>query len=82
MSEFSDEEWGAPKAARDAPRPGTKRPLCDERTVVEGVIWRMRDSAKWRSRPDRFGPWWRAAQLHVLWSKAGGWATVTRSSGS
>lgn len=28
---------------------------------------------KWRSLPERFGSWWRAAQLHIRWSKAGVW---------
>lgn len=73
MSELSDREWAVLKAALDAARSGTGRPLRDERTVVEGIVWRMRNGAKWRSLPERFGPWWRAAQLHIRWSKAGVW---------
>ena len=69
MSELSDDEWRALEAARS----GTGRPLRDERTVVEGIVWRLRDGAKWRSLPSRFGPWWRAAQLHIRWSHAGVW---------
>jgi len=73
MSEFSDREWRVLKAALDVARSGTGRPLRDERLVVEGIVWRMRNGAKWRSLPERFGPWWRAAQLHIRWSKAGVW---------
>jgi transposase len=73
MSELTDEEWRELKAALDAVRSGTGRPLRDERLVVEGVIWRLRNGAKWRALPRRFGPWWRAAQLHIRWSRRGIW---------
>ena len=73
MSELGDDEWAALKAALDEARSGTGRPLRDERTVVEAIVWRMRNGAKWRSLPERFGPWWRAAQLHIRWSHAGVW---------
>ena len=73
MGELTDDEWALLKVALDEARSGTGRPLRDERRVVEGVIWRLRNGAKWRSVPDRFGPWWRAAQLHIRWSKAGVW---------
>ena len=73
MSELTNEEWVALKDALDAARSGNGRPLRDERLVVEGVVWRLRNGAKWRSVPERFGPWWRAAQLHVRWSRTGVW---------
>ena len=73
MSELRDDEWAALKSALDAARSGVGRPLRDERAVVEGIVWRMRNGAKWRAVPERFGPWWRAAQLHGRWSKAGVW---------
>src|SRR3954467_3651779 len=68
---LTDEKWAALKAALDAVRPGTGRPLGDERRTVEGVIWRLRNGARWRSVPAEYGPWWRPAQLHIRWSKAG-----------
>ena len=48
----------------------------DERQVVEAIVWRYRNGAKWRSVPERFGPWWRAAQLHIRWSQLGVWERV------
>jgi transposase len=73
---LTDEQWGALKAALDAVRPGTGRPLGDERRTVEGVVWRLRNGARWRSVPAEYGPWWRPAQLHIRWSKAGIWARL------
>src|SRR3954467_2894175 len=68
---LTDEKWAALKAALDAVRPGTGRPLGDERRTVEGVIWRLRNAARRRAVPAEYGPWWRPAQPHVRWSKAG-----------
>ena len=87
MEMLSDDEWGRLKAALDVARSGTGRPLVDERRVVEGVVWRQRNGAKcqrngakcqrngakWRSLPPQFGPWWKAAQLHIRWSRSGVW---------
>jgi transposase len=70
---LTDEQWAALKSALDAVRPGTGRPLADERRTVEGVVWRLRNGARWRALPAEFGPWWRAAQLHIRWSAAGLW---------
>lgn len=73
MEMLSDDEWFRLKAALDAARSGNGRPMVDERRVVEAVIWRQRNGAKWRALPASFGPWWKAAQLHIRWSKAGVW---------
>src|SRR5919206_3061248 len=73
MQVLSDGEWARLKAALDAARSGTGRPFPDERRTVEAVIWRQRNGAKWRSLPPELGPWWKAAQLHIRWSRMGMW---------
>src|SRR3954447_16675572 len=73
MQILSDGEWSRLKAALDEARSGTGRPLGDERQAVEAVIWRQRNGAKWPAVPSELGPWWRAAQLHMRWSRAGSW---------
>src|SRR4051794_24689099 len=73
---LTHEQWGALKAALDAVRPGTGRPLGDERRTVEGVVWRLRNGARWRSVPAEYGPWRRPAQLHIRRSKAAVWARL------
>ncbi len=76
MEILSDDEWARLKAALDAVRSGTGRPFPDERRTVEAVIWRQRNGAKWRSLPPELGPWWKAAQLHIRWSRRGIWAAA------
>jgi transposase len=73
MDVLSDWEWARLKAALDAARSGTGRPFPDERRTVEAVVWRQRNGAKWRAVPPELGPWWKAAQLHIRWSRAGVW---------
>jgi transposase len=74
MHVLSDDEWARLKAALDAARSGTGRPFPDERRTVEAVVWRQRNGAKWRAVPPGLGPWWKAAQLHIRWSRSGVWA--------
>ena len=73
MQILSDGEWAQLKAALDVARSGTGRPLGEERKTVEAIIWRQRNGAKWRAVPAEFGPWWKGAQLHIRWSRAGVW---------
>ena len=70
---LSDAQWDALKDALDHARSGRGRPIQDERRTVEGVVWRHRNGATWRALPERFGPWHRAAALHVRWSNLGVW---------
>ena len=73
MQILSDGEWWRLKAVLDVVRSGTGRPLEDERKTVEAVVWRQRNGAEWRAVPSELGPWWRAAQRHLRWSRAGVW---------
>ena len=77
MDVLSDGEWVRLKAALDAARSGTGRPLPDERRTVEAVVWRQRNGAKWRAVPPELGPWWKAAQLHIRWSRTGVWGRAS-----
>lgn len=73
MQILTDEEWCRLKAALDAVRSGTGHPFPEMRRTVEAVVWRQRNGAKWRSLPPELGPWWKAAQLHIRWSRTGIW---------
>ncbi len=61
----------ASDAARDHGQGG--RPLAEERRTVEAVAWRMRKGAVRRPVPSEPGPWWKAARLHIRWSRTGVW---------
>src|SRR3954452_11514834 len=67
----TDEQRAARTPALDAVGSGTARPPTEERRTVGGVVWRLRNGARWRAMPAGYGPWWRPAQLHIRWSEAG-----------
>ena len=50
---------------------GAGRPLTDEPKRVEAIVRRQRNGAKRRAAPDELGPWRKAAQWHIRWSRAG-----------
>ncbi|WP_371127031.1 transposase [Streptomyces sp. 2112.3] len=52
---------------------GRKR--LDDRTVLNGIVWKLRAGTAWRDAPERYGPWAR----HTPAPGAGPW--TARSSG-
>jgi transposase len=55
--ELSDPEW-AEVACFFPPRPPKRGGRWkDDRTLLNGVFWRLRTGAPWRDVPERYGPW-------------------------
>ena len=54
--ELTDEAWGriAPLLPEGGRRGGRWK---DHRTVVNGILWKLRTGAPWRDLPERYGPW-------------------------
>jgi transposase len=73
MQVLSDEQWSVLEPLIEACRPKGKTPPKDLRRTIEAIIWRCDNGAKWRAVPLELGPWWRAAQLFIRWSKLGAW---------
>ncbi len=73
MRVLTDEQWAALEPLVEVVRPRGKTPPRDLRRTVEAILWRHRNGAKWRSIPAELGPWWRAAQTFIRWSKLGVW---------
>ena len=73
MPVLTDAQWDALKQGLDHARSGRGRPIQNERQTVEAIVWRHQNGAKWRAVPESFGPWARAANLHIRWSALGVW---------
>ncbi len=73
MAVYTDVQWNALAPLIEAVRPQTGRELSNLRRTVEAIVWRMQNGAKWRAIPAELGPWWRAAQTFIRWSKLGVW---------
>lgn len=71
--ELTDEQWAALAPHLPPQRAATGRPAKDHRTVVEGILWRLRTGAPWRDLPGRYGPWQSAYTRFRRWQAAGVW---------
>ena len=74
--ELTDEQWTALALllATLAPQqPKTGRPNADHRTVLNGILWKIRTGAPWRDVPDRYGPWHTLYSRFRRWRLAGIW---------
>ena len=69
----NDEVWALWAPLIEAVRPKGKTPPQDLRRTLSAIVWRHENGAKWRSVPAALGPWSRAAQLSIRWSKLGVW---------
>lgn len=71
--ELSDVEWEFVRPLLPESLRGRKR--LDDRTILNGIVWKFRAGVAWRDVPERYGPW---ATLHTRfrrWAKDG---TFTR----
>jgi transposase len=70
--ELTDQAWEkiAPLLPNNN-RPG--KPWKDHRTVINGILWKLRTGAPWRDLPERYGPWKTCYDRFVRWRKDGTW---------
>jgi transposase len=71
---LSDAQWERLRPLLPPPPAGRGRPRADDRTVVEGILWRLATGAPWRDLPERFGPWATVYSRFRRWQRAGVWA--------
>jgi transposase len=45
----------------------------DHRTVINGILWKLRTGAPWRELPERYGPWTSVYDRFVRWRRDGTW---------
>src|SRR5262245_35012948 len=74
--DLSDAEWARlvpllPSMA--AQRGGRWR---DHRQVINGILWRIDNGAKWREVPERYGPWQTCYDRFARWESDGTWARI------
>ena len=70
---LTDGQWAALEPLIEACRPSAKVAPKDLRQTMDAILWRHQNGAKWRAVPEVLGPWWKAAQTFIRWSKLGVW---------
>ena len=73
---LSDAPWERLRRRLPPPPAGRGRPRRDDRTVVEGILWRVATGVPWRDLPERFGPWKTVYSRFRRWQRAGVWDRV------
>jgi len=74
--DLTEAEWGLLKDLLPPERGRKSRPAHDNRTVVNGILWRIRTGAPWRDLPEKYGKWMKVYQRFRRWSAAGVWEAV------
>ncbi|MEZ0156733.1 IS5 family transposase [Streptomyces griseorubens] len=75
--ELSDAEWAFVQPL--LPRSERGRRRLDDRTVLNGIVWKFRTGTAWRDVPERYGSW---ATLHTRfrrWAKDGTFERMLRA---
>ncbi|GAA0465256.1 hypothetical protein GCM10010361_31620 [Streptomyces olivaceiscleroticus] len=67
--ELSDAEWEFVRPLLPVSLRGRKR--LDDRTVLNGIVWKFRTGTAWRDVPERYGPWHTLHTRFRRWALAG-----------
>jgi transposase len=76
LVELTAAEWARLRPLLPPRRPRVGRPRHDDRPVLGGILWVVRNGASWRDLPLRFGKWERAYKRYRLWSDTGLWERI------
>jgi len=70
--EITDKAWEqiAPLLPENGERGGQWR---DHRTVINGILWKLRTGTPWRDLPERYGPWQTCYDRFVRWRRDATW---------
>jgi transposase len=71
--EITDRAWEQIESL--LPRKGGKRggQWRDHRTVINGILWKLRTGSPWRDLPEKYGPWQTCFDRFNRWRRDGTW---------
>lgn len=72
--ELTEEAWRV--IAPLLPASGRGGQWRDHRTVINGILWKLRTGAPWRDLPERYGPWQTCADRLYRWRRDGTWDRI------
>ncbi|MFJ3505632.1 IS5 family transposase [Streptomyces sp. NPDC090135] len=76
--DLTNDEWVqlAPHLPKSGRRGGR---WIDHRTVINGILFRVRTGVPWRDLPERFGSWKTVYERHRRWSSGGTWERILQA---
>jgi transposase len=72
--ELQEEQWALIEPLLPKPpsrADGRGRPRCDERAVLNGILWILRSGARWKDLPDRFPSYQTCHRRFQCWVRDG-----------
>ena len=78
-SDLSEAEWRVLRDLLpiDAANRGAGRPPEEKRSIINGILWRLRCGTPWRDVPPKYGNWNTIYRRFRRWSEAGVWEAVS-----
>jgi transposase len=49
----------------------------EHRTVINGILWKLRTGSPWRDLPQRYGPWQTCFDRFNRWRRDGTWGIAS-----
>ena len=74
--ELTDDEWTTLEPLLPPEKPPIGKPNLPHRTVLNGILWRIRTGAPWRDLPERYGTWQTVYSRFRRWQLAGVWDRI------
>jgi transposase len=74
--ELTNAQWERLRPLLPPEKPRTGKPNKDHRTILNGILWKLRTGAPWRDLPERYGPWSTVHSRFRRWRLAGVWDRV------
>jgi transposase len=71
--ELSEAQWASLAPLLPPQKAKRGRPSRDHRTLLNGILWKIRTGAPWRDVPERYGPWQTVYSRFRRWRLAGLW---------
>jgi transposase len=76
--DLTDQEWERLRPLLPSTQGKQDGPYRDHRQVVNGILWRGRNSAVWAEIPQRYGPWQTCYDRFARWDIDGTWARIEK----
>ncbi len=74
--EVTDAVWGRLAPLLPPEQPPRGRPNQSHRTILNGILWKLKTGTPWRDLPERYGPWSTVYSRFWRWRRAGVWDRV------
>jgi transposase len=74
--DLSDDEWARLEPLLPSVKPRRGGRWRDHRQVINGILWRVENGAKWDEVPERYGPGKTCYDRFARWEQDGTWARI------